>query len=120
LIEKSGFHHSEYCIFDLTQLTGGKNLCTLLQPQLVPDPSSQQMKQDWPFWCYGYGLVGWLDQFDIDELLQRLMTWDKFFDKDPETEKGLELQPVTAYQTAIRVLTSAQQIKQGLFLAIAD
>jgi hypothetical protein len=104
----------------IVKLTSGKSLCSLLQPQLVSDPINQRSSAVWPFWSYYDGMGGWLDRLDIDDLLRQLTPLNVFFDKDLETEKGLDLQPITACQAALRMLSAAQQANHGLFLAIVD
>jgi hypothetical protein len=104
----------------IVKLTSGKTLCSLLQPQLVSDPINQRRNADWPFWSYYDGMGGWLDRPDIGDMLRQLMPLNVFFDKNLESEKGLDLQPITAYQTAMRMLSAAKQANCGLFLAIVD
>jgi len=102
------------------ELTVGKTTCALLQPQLVVDPIKQQRDKSWPFWSYGHG-GGWLEISDIDLLLSRLMSLSGFFSGiDFKAENGLEVQPATAYRSAVQMLSAVQRSKQGLFLSIVD
>jgi hypothetical protein len=102
------------------ELTVGKTTCALLQPQFVVDPIKHRLDKRWPFWSYGHG-GGWLDISDIDPLLSRLLLLNGFFSRiDLEVESSLDVQPVTAYQSAAQMLSAAQRSKQGLFLSIVD
>ncbi len=102
-----------------TQLTIGKAICALLQPQLVSDPITQRKDKAWPFWC-NYGLSGWLDKSDIIGLLNHLVSIEEIPQRILDQRDDATVRQIMAYKAAMHMLSTAQQAEKGLFLAILD